>query len=68
MNTDRIIRLTEVIALTGLSASTIARQERAGTFPARVALSANAVGWRQLAVFEWIRSRQNRPPKGAGVS
>lgn len=54
---DRILRAKEVQEITGLSRTTIWRLERAGKFPARVPLTASNVGWRQVDIQEWIRSR-----------
>ncbi len=54
----QIVRLQQVIEITGgLSASTIYRMERAGTFPARLQLGPNSVGWRLSEVSEWVESR-----------
>lgn len=41
----RILRLPEVLAITGLSPATIWRRERDGTFPRRVRVSPGRVGW-----------------------
>ena len=60
--TERIIRLPALVQLVSLSAATIYRQERAGSFPRRVALSANAVGWRLSEVQDWLATRQARTP------
>ncbi len=54
---DKIIRTKEVQKLTGLSRTTIWREERKGKFPARVPLSAGSVGWRLSEVEAWIQSR-----------
>ena len=52
---DKIVRSKEVQALTGLSRTTLWRLERAGKFPARIALSTSNVGWRLSDIQEWIR-------------
>jgi prophage regulatory protein len=41
----------------GLSSTTRWRLERKGEFPARVRLSANAIGWYEDEIDEWIASR-----------
>ena len=41
----RIMRLTEVKAITGLSKTTIYRFEKEGRFPSRVSLGERSVGW-----------------------
>lgn len=50
-------RTKEVQEITGLSRTTIWREEREGRFPARVPLSARNVGWRLSEVEEWIKNR-----------
>lgn len=41
---DRIIRVTEIMALTGLSRSSIYAAIKAGTFPAQLKLSVHSSG------------------------
>ena len=55
-----LIRWPDVQTLTGLSRSTVDRLERAGSFPRRVILSENAVGWRKAEVLSWTQSREVR--------
>lgn len=55
-----LIRWSTVRELTGLSRSTVDRLERAGSFPRRVILSANAIGWRRSEVLDWTQSREVR--------
>ncbi|HRX61381.1 MAG TPA: AlpA family phage regulatory protein [Candidatus Competibacter sp.] len=55
-----LIRFPAVKELTGLSRSTIDRLERAGTFPRRVILSSNAIGWHRAQVLAWTQSRRVR--------
>lgn len=52
-----VIRFKELKDAVGLSRSTVWRMERAGTFPARVQLSRNSVGWYKADVDAWLRSR-----------
>ena len=52
-----ILRLPQVVALTGLSRSTIYRRVAHGEFPAQVQISERAVGWREDEVVEWVESR-----------
>lgn len=52
-----ILRTHEVTQLTGLSRTTIWRLERGGTFPSRVRLSANSVGWVEDEVRDWVNCR-----------
>lgn len=53
-----MIGSSEVKRLTGLSATTVWRLEKAGTFPPRVLLSSNRVGWVRQEIEEWLNSRQ----------
>ena len=58
MVTKSIMRRREIVALTGLSSSTIARLEARQLFPARVSLSFGRVGWRVDEIQEGLRSRR----------
>ncbi len=51
---DRIIRLKTVINRSGLSRSTVYRKISEGTFPPKVKLSLNGVGWRESELNRWI--------------
>ena len=50
----KILREPEVREVTGLSRATLWRKEREGTFPRRVKLGANSVGWHSDEISEWI--------------
>ena len=52
--TIRIIRLHEVLRMTGLSRSSIYRMEKSGRFPPRRQLGQHAVGWLLHEVTQWI--------------
>jgi prophage regulatory protein len=52
-----ILRLPEVMRLTGLGRSTIYRLLAAGQFPSPVQLSVRAVGWRRSDVDNWTAER-----------
>ncbi len=56
----RFLREKECERLTGLSRSTRRRLERAGAFPRRRKLPANAVGWPEDEVRAWLRERAAR--------
>ncbi|MFC3613757.1 helix-turn-helix transcriptional regulator [Lutimaribacter marinistellae] len=56
-NPDRILRCKDVMALTGLSRSTLYAMMSEGTFPASIKLSKRAVGWRATVVQAWIDAR-----------
>jgi len=52
-----ILRLPEVMRLTGLGRSTIYRRLVVGQFPAPVQRSVRAVGWRRTDVDHWTAER-----------
>jgi prophage regulatory protein len=56
---ERLIRLPELLRLTGLSKRTISRLEGAGRFPNRRQLGLRAVGWAESAVNAWISDPAN---------
>ena len=56
---DLILRIREVLALTGLSASTLWREIEAGRFPRPVMISPRCRGWRASDVRVWLRSRRH---------
>ena len=58
MSRTRLINEKQVLALIGLSRSTLWRLERAGQFPSRLQVSTRAVRWNLAEVLEWIESRQ----------
>ena len=53
---DRILRIKAVLALTGLTRSTLYRKMQAGTFPKNTRISTRCMGWRESAVSEWLDS------------
>lgn len=59
----RILRWHEVKALVGRSRSQVWRDEQIGTFPCRVRIGPNAVGWHEAEIFSWLstRPRANAP-------
>ena len=52
----RILRLKEVIRLTGLSKSSIYKRIEENTFPRQVRLGGRAVGWWEHRIQEWLTS------------
>ena len=55
----RVVRLPEVLEITGLSRTTIWRRERDGSFPPPIRLGGErtrAVGWREQDIYDWIDS------------
>ncbi len=63
-----ILRTSDVSRLTGLSRTTLWRMERAGTFPARVRLGENSVGWIEEEVRAWIEARPRGMAAGPACS
>jgi len=64
--TERILRQSEVMAITGLGRTTLWRMEKRGEFPARRRITGNIIGWLASEIEEWIRSRPLATP-GAGA-
>ena len=56
-NERRIMRLPEVLRVTGLSKSTLYRKKKLNQFPDSVELGERAVGWYAAVIFAWIESR-----------
>ena len=57
MTAPRLLRLRQVIEITGLGRDTIYRYIRAGEFPRQRRISARASAWREDEIQEWIDSR-----------
>ncbi|WP_176470612.1 helix-turn-helix transcriptional regulator [Vibrio metoecus] len=53
----RLIRFREVLAMTGLSRSSMYRFIEENQFPAQVQLGGRAVAWVESEVQEWIQQR-----------
>ncbi len=56
-NNIRLIRFREVLAMTGLSRSSMYRFIEENQFPAQVQLGGRAVAWVESEVQEWIQQR-----------
>lgn len=57
--TSKILRLRDVVQVTGLSRSTIYAEIAKGKFPRQVSLTGRrSVGWPEHAVTQWVESRQ----------
>ena len=57
---ERIMRIPEVVEVTGLSKTTIWRRVKSGDFPAPVrlgSLATRSVGWYQAKVDGWLEKR-----------
>lgn len=55
--TEKILKLSEVKLITGLSASSIYRGVSAGTFPPQIKLSERSSGWLNSEVNHWLQER-----------
>ena len=53
---SHLIRIKTVIAMTGLSRSTIYERMKRGEFPRSVQLSVRHVAWREREVLDWIET------------
>lgn len=53
----RLIKLKEVLHITGLSRSTVYRFMSSGGFPMKVELGGNSVAWVENEVEEWISEK-----------
>ena len=53
--TERVLRMREVVELTGLSRSTIERRIKDETFPTPRQLGPRAKGWLLSEIEEWMR-------------
>ncbi|MFY3094005.1 helix-turn-helix transcriptional regulator [Achromobacter xylosoxidans] len=56
-NKTIILRLPQVLRISGLSRSGIYSAMRAGTFPRQINIGARAVGWSSSDIEAWILSR-----------
>ena len=54
---NKFLRRREVLKRAGFSNTTLWREERAGRFPRRHALSPGLVGWLESEVEAWIAER-----------
>ena len=54
---DPILRLPQVLEMTGISESTIRRLESCGDFPPRLKLSARLIGWQKSTIEAWLAGR-----------
>ena len=64
----KLLRVRQVIELTGLSRMTIYRLELDGEFPRRRRLSRNSVAWLDTDIYEWTQSRPQSPLQAGMLS
>jgi prophage regulatory protein len=53
----RLVRLPEVIGITGLRRSSIYARIQAGRFPTAIPLGGHAVGWIEAEIIQWVNER-----------
>ncbi|WP_265658070.1 helix-turn-helix transcriptional regulator [Francisella philomiragia] len=53
----KILRLSQVVELTGTSKSTIYRWINSSQFPKPINLSSSSVGWLEADINDWIQSK-----------
>jgi prophage regulatory protein len=58
-----ILRMPDVMKLTGLSRSSIYLMISNGSFPRQVSLGARAVGWRESDIHDWLDHLPQKRPK-----
>ena len=61
---DRIIRLKTVLHRSGLSRSTVYRKMNEGTFPPRIKVNINGIGWQESELNRWIANPPAYRPQG----
>ena len=54
--TDRLLRLSEVLARCGLSRSSLYRMMRDGSFPEPLKVGVRAVRWRESEIEAWLEA------------
>lgn len=59
----RLLRIHEVISVTGLSRMTIYRLEKDGAFPSRRRLGKNSVAWLDDDISAWVAGRPSVAPE-----
>ncbi|MCJ1887474.1 AlpA family transcriptional regulator [Pseudomonas sp. LA21] len=64
----RIIRLKEVMDLTGLARSTVYKYIAASEFPVPLSLGDRCVGWLESEVHEWILARVAERDRALGLT
>ncbi|QIE89847.1 helix-turn-helix transcriptional regulator [Pseudomonas nitroreducens] len=64
----RIIRLKEVMDLTGLARSTVYKYIAASEFPVPLSLGERCVGWLESEIHDWILARVAERDKALGLT
>ena len=56
----RLLRIKDVVQITGLSRSSIYKFIEEGKFPKQIYLSQRTVAWSKADIDEWVQSRINQ--------
>jgi len=57
MDTSKIIRMPEIVALLGVSRACVYNWVKAETFPAPIKLGPKAIGWLSAEIDAWLDQR-----------
>lgn len=60
-----VLRKKQMLAMVGLSESTVYVLRRAGKFPEPIQLSKSAMGWRGADIEKWVATREEKPARAA---
>lgn len=58
----RLIRIKEVVSMTGKSRSAIYADMASGVFPASIKIGVKSVAWAEAAILKWIEDRLSGCP------
>lgn len=53
---DRLLRLPDVLRITGMGRNTVYTRIKEGTFPKQVKIGPKSVAWRQSEINQWMAS------------
>lgn len=60
MQNNRLLKLKDVVEITGRSAASIYRDMGLGTFPKPLELGPNSVRWTDQVIENWLNTRPTR--------
>ena len=52
-----VVRMPDVVTMTGMSRPTVYRMIKDGMFPASIKLSPGAVGWLRTEIEQWVADK-----------
>lgn len=65
VSADRLLRLPDVEAITGLRKSAIYQAMKEGRFPPNLKLSTRCAAWSESEIQAWIAAKIRAPRRGA---